>query len=177
MPTAKDSKVDIVLSGPEDWVGWNREFTAKMKLLQLHDYLVHKTELLDEPPAKINAIKVHATQRNRRVAEAKAGRHTDYMNHDDDDDPEAENASQSSDSETLEDPTPAPEPADQTEESAPPPALPAPPAAEVAAVAAAKRAKEAKIKKTVREVQDYFKNNQTAIINELVRNYEAGRKA
>jgi chemotaxis protein histidine kinase CheA len=175
----KDSKVEIILNGPEDWVGWNREFTAKMKLLQLHDYLVHKKELLEEPPARINAIKEHTTLRNRRVAEAKAGKHTDYMNHDDDD-PEAENASQSSDSETLEDPAPEP---DQAEEGAPPvapaAALPAPPeaAAAAAAATAAKKAKEAKIKKVVREVQDYFKNNMTAIINELVRNHEAKRKA
>ena len=176
MSTVKDSKVDIVLNGPEDWVGWNREFTAKMKLLQLHDYLVHKRELLDEPPARINAIKVHATLRNRRVAEAKAGKDTDYMNHDtdDDDDPEAENASESSDSETIEDPAPAPEPADQAEEGAPPPP---PPPASAAAANAAKKAKEAKLRKAVKEVQDYFKNNMTAIINELVRNHEAKRKA
>ena len=38
MSSGPDSKVDIILNNPGDWVGWNREFATRMRALHLLDY-------------------------------------------------------------------------------------------------------------------------------------------
>ncbi|KAJ4294946.1 hypothetical protein N0V88_005185 [Collariella sp. IMI 366227] len=155
MASAQDSKVDIILNGSGDWVGWNREFTTKMKALHLLEYFNGRRELLEEPPMQFDSMRALRDLRDKRLKAAREGKQLDYLVLSDETDEATGAATTPSDNDT----------ADESTESTntAPTGAPAPVPATT------------NIKKAIKEVEDHFKTFGTTIVNDLVRNHEYKR--
>jgi hypothetical protein len=158
MPT-NESSVSIILKGSADWVGWNREFQARMDALDLFAYVNGDRELLEEPPVTLIAMKVFRDLRADRIKRAQDGKKFDYLADSENHEPHSSDSDDSNDTQVTIPTSTIANTATTAAETT---------------VTATQRAN--KIKAAVKEVEEHFKTFATHILAEITRNHEAKRK-